>query len=501
MIPASVAIVVFLVVAPTLVFAFGLLQPLPGAIMAMLTLIPMAALARATDWRGRPDRPILLGALAVAFTLTLFSGIGHFFWQTDDWMVRDAMLFDLVRNSWPVAYATPAGAGLLRAPLGMYLAPAAIGKLGGTGIAQAALFVQNTILLGLCIYVLARVQEAGRARIIAIALFVVFSGADCIGWAQRRLAGLEGLDLPHLEPWSGQFQYASNVTEIFWTPHHALGGWALVAAYLAWRTGGIRALQIAPLWVAACFWSPLVALGALPFLAFAFVCDAVDGKLRGGDFALAAIAGAASLPLAYFLTRDTGAIEKGFIDLADSQVLRGYVGLLGLEVAPFLALAWEGRDKADRRAGVELGLIAASLVLIPLYRLGYANDFVMRVSIPALTLLCARSVPALATLGQQPVRQRIIALAIVLVGAVTPAVEIWRNLGEKAFPASACNVMESLQDGPYAGSPLDYYIAGAASLATPLGLFTQPSSAPLKRAIANCWPGRTFVYGPPSPTK
>jgi len=345
------------------------------------------------------------------------------------------------------------------------------------------------------------VQEAGRARIVALALFVAFSGADCIGWAQRRLAGLEGLDLPHLEPWSGQFQYASNVTEVFWTPHHALGGWALVAAYLAWRTGRMRALQIAPLWAAACFWSPLAALGALPFLAFAFACDAMDGKLKAGDFALAAIAGAASLPLAYFLTRDTGAIEKGLIDLTDSQVLRGYVGLLGLEVAPFLALAWEGRDKADRRASVELGLIAASLVLIPLYRLGYANDFVMRVSIPALTLLCARSVPALSALGQQPVRQRIIALAIVLVGAVTPAVEIWRNVTEKAFPPSACNVMESLQDGPYAGSPLDYYIAGAQSLAAPAGLFAPPNSAPLKRTIANCWPGRTFVYGPPSPAK
>lgn len=501
MIPASVTIVVFLVVAPTLIFAFGLLQPLPGAIMAALTLVPMAALARATDWRGRPDRPILLGALAIAFVLTLTSGVGHFFWQTDDWMVRDAMLFDLARDNWPVSYATPSGPGLLRAPLGMYLLPAAIGKLGGIGAAQAALFVQNTILLGLCVYVLARVQEAGRARIVALALFVAFSGADCIGWAQRRLAGLEGLDLPHLEPWSGQFQYASNVTEVFWTPHHALGGWALVAAYLAWRAGRMRALQIAPLWAAACFWSPLAALGALPFLAFAFACDAMDGKLKAGDFALAAIAGAASLPLAYFLTRDTGAIEKGLIDLTDSQVLRGYVGLLGLEVAPFLALAWEGRDKADRRASVELGLIAASLVLIPLYRLGYANDFVMRVSIPALTLLCARSVPALSALGQQPVRQRIIALAIVLVGAVTPAVEIWRNVTEKAFPPSACNVMESLQDGPYAGSPLDYYIAGAQSLAAPAGLFTPPSSAPLKRTIANCWPGRTFVYGPPSPAK
>lgn len=494
-------IVVFLVVAPTLVFAFGLLQPLAGAIMATLTLVPMAALARATDWRGRPDRPILLGALAIAFVLTLVSGIGHIFWQTDDWMVRDAMLFDLVRNNWPVAYATPSGPGLLRAPLGMYLVPAAVGKLGGIGVAQAALFVQNTILLGLCVYVLARVQESGRARIVALALFVVFSGADCIGWAQRRLAGFEDLDLPHLEPWSGQFQYASNVTEVFWTPHHALGGWALVAAYLTWRAGRMRALQIAPLWAAACFWSPLAAVGALPFLAFAFVCDALDGKLKAGDFALAAVAGAASLPFAYFLTRDTGAIEKGFIDLTDSQVLRGYVGLLGLEVAPFLALAWEGRDKADRRAGVELGLIAASLVLIPLYRLGYANDFVMRVSIPALTLLCARSVPALAALGRQPVRQRIIALAIVLVGAVTPAVEIWRNVTEKAFPPSACNVMESLQDGPYAGSPLDYYIAGAQSLAASPGLFTPPSSAPLKRTIANCWPGRTFVYGPASPTK
>lgn len=498
MIPASLSLAFALVLAPFLLFCLGFLQTAPSAAAAALALAASVPIFRRTDWRGRPDGGVLAAAAAIAVALTLLSGLGHFFYQTDDWVVRDAMLFDLVKHPWPVAYMADSAAGVMRAPLGMYLLPALIGKLGGTGAAQAALFAQNAALLTLVIYVFAWSQPAGRARMVMLVLFVAFSGLDCIPWLRRAFDGTPGLALPHLEPWPIFFQYSSNVTEVFWTPHHGLAGWALVAAYLVWRAGRISALAIAPLWATSVLWSPLAALGAAPFLAFAFFCDIRDGRLRLTDFAAAAAIGVASLPVAIYLGRDTGNIEKGFQDFTNPEILRSYVAMMALEVAPFLAIAARGRDPKDARGAIEFWLIAALLFAIPLYNLGFANDFAMRVSIPALTLLCVRCVPGLMSLGAEPPLRRAIMVGIVALGAITPAVEIWRNVTVPATPASECNVVESLKDGPYAGSPLDYYIASQASFAPFSRLFRAATNEPLGRSIAKCWPGRKFVNAPAS---
>lgn len=496
MIPASLTLAFTIVGAPLVAFSLGFLQTGPGVAAALLWLGAAVPIFRRTDWGGRPDLPVLGGALAIAVALTLISGIGHVFWQTDDWMVRDAMLFDLSRHAWPVGYAQAGGEGLLRATLGMYLVPALVGRIAGTGAAQAALFVQNAALTGLCLYIFATSLAARRERAIALVLFVLFSGADCIPWLRARLDGMPDLALPHIEPWPGYFHYDSNVTEILWTPHHALAGWALVAGYLVWRSGRISALALAPLAAASVFWSPLATLGALPFLALAFARDVLDRKLRVGDVAIAALAGLAVLPALMFLTRDSAGVEKGFQPLHDVNLLRSWLAMIALEALPYLAIAWEGRDRTDRRANIELGLIALLLIAIPAYKLGFANDFAMRVSIPALALLYIRAVPALAALGGEPIQRRLAVLLIVALGAATPAVEIYRNLSQKPTPASACNVLESLTDGPYAGSPTDYYIASEKAFHALPWLFRARTEPPLTRTITACWPGRTFVYAP-----
>lgn len=496
MIPASLTLAFLLFLAPFLIFCLGFLQTAPGVAAAALGLAASVPMLRRTQWGGRPDAPLLLGAVAISLALTLVSGIGHFFYQTDDWVVRDALLFDLVRHPWPVPYDLAGAPGLIRAPLGMYLLPAALGKLGGTAVAQAALFAQNAAVLALCMYMFARSLPAGRSRLVMLVLFVAFSGMDAVAWLRRAIDGMPEFPLPHIEPWPIYFQYSSNVTEIFWTPHHGLAGWALVAAYLVWREGRISALGIAPLWAASIFWSPLAAIGAAPFLAFAFFCDLKDGRFRLSELAGAAAMGVASLPLAIYLGRDTGAIEKGFQNLADFDVLRSYFAMMALEVAPLLAIAARGRDPKDQRGAIEFWLMAVLLLTIPVYTLGFANDWAMRVSIPALTLLCVRCVPGLMSLGGEPLARRAIMIGIILVGAVTPGVEIWRNVTVPATPASACNVVESLKDGPYAGSPLDYYIASQASFAPFSGLFRAPVEAPLGRTIQKCWPGRKFINGP-----
>ena len=495
MIPVSVALVSALVVAPLVVFLASLLQPAPAALATALTVVALARVLKLTEWREKLRLDLALAALAVGALLTLLSGVGHVVWQTDDWTVRDAMLIDLERYAWPVSYALGDRTGVLRAPLGMYMVPGFVGRLLGAGAGEAALFVQNALLFAACLYAFATTAPKGRAQWIVIGLFVVFSGLDSLAWAKRIVDGTPGnLLLPHLDPWPGGLQFTSHMSQLFWVPHHALGGWACVAAFQAWRVGRAPALLMAPVWAASVFWSPLAAAGMIPFLIFAFVCDLLDGKLRAADFATALAAGLGAAPAAAFLTLDAQTIEKGFLDFTSPTTLQSYGANFLLKAAPWLALAWEATRGKDRRTIAEFLLIFLALLAIPTYRLGFANDFAMRVSIPALALLALRAAPAIAVRADAPLRRKATAGIIVALAAITPGVEIWRNVTEVAQPMSACNLLEAMSEGPAKKAPKNYYIADAASFAAMKDLFRAPEAAPLQRRIEACWPGRTFVY-------
>lgn len=500
MVPAPFAALTILFAAPSVLFSLAFVQKPWGELAAVLWIAAVAPLALRAEWRRPRELRLAIAAAAIAIALTLISGVGHLFYQTDDWTTRDAILLDLVRYPWPVGYETVDGVGYLRAPLGMYLAPAAIGKIFGG--AEAALFVQNGSILALCLYALAGSLPNARTRWFGLLFFIAFAGLDIVAWARRWLEGApDNLALPHLDPWAGNIQFSSHVTQLFWTPHHALAGWAIAAAYQMWRTGRAPALLIAPLCAAAAFWSPLAALGGAPFVAFALYWDWRDGKLRFADFAGAGAAGTAILPIAYFLTRDTAGIAKGFLDFSNMTNLRSYLGVVLIKAAPWLAVAWHGCDRQDRRARAEFALIAMSLVLIPTYSMGVANDFAMRVSIPALALLCLRAAPTLANLLAEPPARRVMLASFVMLGAATPAVEIARNITMPANERSACNVVEAIRDegGPGSLTPLGYYVASSGSLASGPALLASSVSPPVRTGHSACWPGRRFVYAWPVP--
>jgi hypothetical protein len=491
MYPASLTLIAGFIVAPVLIFHASLVESPWGLLAAALLLAALAPLVARTQWR-RPDAGLAALAIGAAVVLTLISGVGHFFYQTDDWTTRDAVLLDLEKNAWPVAYLTDRGVALLRAPLGMYLVPAAVGRAMGTGAGEAALFIQNAALFALCLYAFASSFTDRRMRWIAIPFFVVFSGLDSVAWARRILEGVpDNLLLPHLDPWSGALQFSSHVTQFFWAPNHALAAWANVAAYLAWRSGRLPSLMMGPLWAASIFWSPLAAFGVIPFLLFAFFWDLKDRKVRAVDFIASLAAGVAVLPVLLYFTRDAAAVEKGFLKFGDMDILRSYVTMLLLKALPWLAIAWQWCDRRDRRSVAEFLLILACLVLIPTYSMGYANDFASRVSIPALALLCLRVVPALATLGREPPARRAIVVGCVILAAITPAVEIIRNVRQSASVASACSLVDALKEPPEQA----LYMAAAKSFDAPAGILVKPAAAPVApAAIRDCWPGRKFVY-------
>lgn len=119
-----------------------------------------------------------------------------------------------------------------------------------------------------------------------------------------------------------------------------------------------------------------------------------------------------------FIFQKLGAARVGGNDV---YRLACTVLFLMLEVGLYLCLVY--RDVEDKSL---FNVIVVSLLVIPFIRLGYSNDFCMRVSIPALFILMLWCIGAL---GEKRMNIRIILLLVcLLIGSATPIHEIRRAL-------------------------------------------------------------------------
>ena len=415
---------------PLLVFLFGWLW-LPYALAASLPL----ALTAWPCWRDRRrghglsasslSRPERAAVVAVALLWTILSGLAGGVHLNAGWLPRMALLRDLALLPWPLSYAGEHGTLLLRAPLGYYLLPALVGKLGGLDGARLALWFWTAGGAALFLALLVSANSARRHNgwMLPMAVAVLFSGMDLAGWLLHQ-PGLPAV-AQHLETWAGSYQYASPTTQLFWMPNHALPGW--LAAMLVWRhrAQGLNAPAAALILLGVLCWSPLVALGAAPLLAWSVA------RRQPGHAVHLELSGAACwaiVPALLILARYLTAGELGpFGVLPDADLAAE-----GARYALFAFVEWGLLAVALLALGQGSALLAVALLelsLLPLFRFGPGNELVTQAAIPALTILMLSTAAALERAGpHRPARKGMLGvlLALLLAGAATPLFEFAR---------------------------------------------------------------------------
>ena len=445
-------------------FAFDnlLLPAFLGAPVAAMALaaVPVAALlgwllARAGMLSDRVPLATLGTCLAAALALFLLGGEGGVFYANPDWQVRGAVLADMAHNPWPYAYDIGGWKALLRAPLGLYLLPAL-----APGWSDAAMLVSNSVRLGLMLALAATLFDSRRTRIAALGVFAVFSGWDVIGNAL--MSALEGPQpWDHLEQWNPGSQYSATVTLAFWVPNHAIAGWACALAYLMWLRGKAPVGLLAATIPLAALWSPLAAFGALPFAAHAAVRVLRTRECTRYDLALGLAGTAIALPALWYLRLDADAVGLRWWPLQ----LVPLVLLLLLEVAPFAVplLRLKRLREGDRTM---LWIAVYCLLFMPFVRVGVGIDFQMRASIVPLALLTFAFAEWLGDLtGDRSRRMHLVgALAVLAIGAATPAFEMRRALVNGPSPAPLCSLAGAWQAQTNAVPPYATYLAGADTL-------------------------------------
>lgn len=405
---------------PVAIFFAGWFRPL-AALVLLATLCAGLFFALRPALKAKPHITSrtwawTAGLATVAIGWSCLGGAGHLFFANADWIIRDAVLRDLSSGAWPPSYGQTAGFDvILRAPVAYYLPAATLAQWLGIGWADRLLFAWTALGVGLFLSMVPLSSIALRGAL-GIACLLLFSGMDILGsWLLNRSWWPLGT---HIEWWATLFQYSSNSTLLFWVPNHTLPAWLAMALFVRhWRHPDF--LRMAPMLMAVLpLWTPFAAFGMSPFYMLL-----LPAAFRAGwHFFNPVNLGPALLLLAIqglYLTLDLGTVPSGRQTGLNLDFLLLYGAFCILEFA-LLGLALYRYGK-----GPLLYVALLTLFAMPFFKIGEANDLAMRGSIPALMLMCLL---LLHILKSEQIRLQDLAGTgvILLIGAVTPAQEIYR---------------------------------------------------------------------------
>ncbi|MBL0075841.1 MAG: GtrA family protein [Rhodocyclaceae bacterium] len=435
---------------PVFLYLIGWYQPLLGiSLAAVLAYACWHTLSGCVADTLPPSKLIVMLTLYAAILWTVFGGAGHFFYAiAHDWIIRDAVLHDLVVGDWPPLYdAVDDDLYLLRAPVAYFLPAAALAKIFGIASADRLLWLW-TVLGVMLFFLLLPLRHDKSLRFIAGLLVIIFfSGMDIVGvMFPDFYAANSPMPGAFIDWWIKPpplVSYWSNTSNLYWNPNHCLPAWLAIAMfYRHWRHP--RFIGIAPLLVALLpLWSPFALIGITPFLLLLLIYwlksptraqldipATLTSVIIFGIIFVSLVVPPSNVQLTS--STITAPENTGWIYLNNFNhfltVAENYILFVIFEFGILALLVLRNLDK---------NLMAAALVTLlclPFMSLGPGNDLAMRGSIPSLTILSIAALHQLTAMryDYQLIR-RLAVTAVLGLGAVTSYFEISRAIQWKQW--------------------------------------------------------------------
>jgi uncharacterized membrane protein YidH (DUF202 family) len=381
-------ITIFYLTLPFIIFCMGWLRL---AIAIPITAFILWVLWQALNQASNPDTQFpnsqsTFYLLLITALWVFLSGVGGYAFQNWDHHWRNAVLHDLIAYDWPVIYSSPdkGPITMLVYYVGYWLPAAWAGKIFGWQTANFVLFLWTW--LGVFLAVLHLNIKLKTSALKAALLLIFFSGMDALG------ALLFASDYPtlfppiqHLEIWSGNLQYSSFTTQLFWVFNQAIPAWLCIALIINesptanHQSTNSRFTNQLFAFSLCFFFAPLAALGLLPYLLIDWIKQTdFKSPFKNIRFDLLLASGIIILISYLYFSSNSAAQERGLQAIALKDFLVFFLlegGILWLLLAP---LKWR-----DPRWAVT-GLL---LAIIPFIQFGSGRDFVMRASIAPLFYL------------------------------------------------------------------------------------------------------------------
>lgn len=422
----------------------------------------------------------MVGVFLLMLLWCQLGGMNGYMFQTSDWDCRNAIYRDLITHRWPVVYKSSNSA--LVYYVGHWLPPAIVGKVVNKlfhsvelawFVGRMALWFWSALGLSIIAVLLFAYIKANstKQRVIAMVVFVFFSGLDFIGTLLYGEGSyLLSPEILHLEWWpENGYQYSSITSCLFWVFNQSIIPWMMTLCFLMdsdernYVTYGAACLICGPL--------PLVGLAIL--MVVRAVCRFIENIRRKqikewcrtifsvGNILMVILV----VPfLAVYLFGNNAIAATGeseFVAEQSSFFSSGYWNddlliFFFLEVGVYLVLLWNAHKKDPL-----FYAIVVSLLCIPYFHIGVSTDFCMRASLPGvfitMTYLADYLVHYFSIPRQKRTRmkmsKRVCGIALVVVfmcGAITPAVEIYRgiyNVITRRDISIPCDTIVTFDDG------------------------------------------------------
>ncbi len=388
-------------------------------------------------------RHVLLLALVVLLWASL-SGMGGYGFQERDWSKHNTILHTLIEYAWPVRFDHNGTSFTLVYYTAFLLPAAAVGKILGWQAANFTLFLWG--YAGLLLSLLWFSTLVKRFGLLPFLFFTVFGGLDVLG----KIIMTGAIPSPYgLEVWIGgappPWHFLSMTAFAFWVPNHALVGWIGMGILLFFLEHSFREhryfifmLALTPLW------SPFITVGMAPF----FFIPLLLGKkssLYKSYLNLPNAVGLTFLLLfaAYYLSKLTMDVDHpyavppygfifqylpvdSFIDTVMSVARLLFFLMIEMGIYALLIFASMKKKEALHRSLLLISVL--TLVAVTTFKFGFFNDLAARASIPALYVLALLVYRALSTHRRQNKPAFYGLLIALLIGAVSPTVDIARHV-------------------------------------------------------------------------
>ena len=482
-------------VIPIIIFYIGWLSPLAATALTILTaagvLFFLKNNVKDDDDVIRIDVKSLVIAAIIALAWCFLAGQGAFIHQSNDNVIRNAIMRDLIRLPWPVIYS---GDQMLSYYIAHWMVPAAFGKGvmlitgsvdAGFLVGRIVLFIWSTIGIYIAFILLSVVTaQKGRGRIILPSLiFIFFSGLDIVGTT------IMNNYMFHLEWWTDFAQFSSFSTCLFWVYNQFIV--SLIITLCIIKENSIK--NFAFLGILAFPFGPFPFVGIVLICVLKAIVIAV-GKLREKKLGSALkdifslqniimiIAVGVPFSLYYMSSKiisndfsvngehiNTGfRLLDVFSRLTSFSDIMSFIGkyllFIFLEAGIYLIIIF-AYHKSKRILNVPFILSSVTLLFIPLFQIGTSFDFSMRVSIPALIYIAVEFIKMLSTeipigtSGKELIKLirnnylLVAALAIFFFGTFTPLTEynreILNTISLGAEKPTDDNYLYSLEEHPY----------------------------------------------------
>jgi hypothetical protein len=288
----------------------------------------------------------------------------------------------------------------------------------------------------------------------------------------------------HIEWWCGFLQYSSFTTQLFWVFHQALPAWLVTLLLL----NESKKKNIIALYALCIPYAPFPTIGLFPFvLYFLFkrnskekytddienhtLAKKIISSLRNSiSFHSIVISGIIIIVFgSYFAMNHGTQSSNGFIFSGNIISIAFYYSIFCLIEFGAICIFIFPKFKKESLFIVTLLVLLA----VPTYKSGFSNDFCMRVSIPALLILCVFSIEYISR--EKNKLRLFLFVGVLTLGAVTPFYE-----GARAI-INIINKEELIQDPIKSFSPessretdeLSVHIKNFLSEKNPDGFFTR----------------------------